>query len=365
MSASGHGVPFPVVALRVRESAITLYSRAAPLLRGEPTKVPTMKCPRCQSTIASAPDPSGSLVCPSCGARLRSRNSGAMPAPAAAPARSRVGTETVMVAGGTVARPPAAALLDNPNATLPPGTRLRDIPRPGTPAAIEAEDDAPKRPQPPALEKVPEAPPSAPAVAASAPGTSEALASVLEEIRALRRTQDEILALLRAQPARSAPAAPAADADDPFGFAGDLDTPMSVAAVTASAPLRSRKRKSVLLVDDDDATRSAAAAAFEKAEVPVRSVGDGNAALSALADEKSDVLVLELGMGGAMAAKDVVNLIKATMEWVDIPIVLYTRMPVASQKEARQVHGADEVVPKAPGSEEALVARVIQLFRRG
>ena len=45
--------------------------------------------------------------------------------------------------------------------------------------------------------------------------------------------------------------------------------------------------------------------------------------------------------------------------------VLYTRVPVQSQKEARQVHGADEVVLKAPGGEEALVARVIQIFRRG
>jgi two-component system KDP operon response regulator KdpE len=152
--------------------------------------------------------------------------------------------------------------------------------------------------------------------------------------------------------------------DDPFGgYVGDVDTPMSVPAVTA--PLRSRRRKSVLLVDDDVATRLSAVAAFEKAEVPVRAVSDGNAALSALADEKSDVLVLELGMGGAMGGKDVVNMIKATMEWVDVPIVLYTRVPVQSQKEARQVHGADEVVLKAPGGEEALVARVIQIFRRG
>jgi CheY-like chemotaxis protein len=185
---------------------------------------------------------------------------------------------------------------------------------------------------------------------------------VLEEIRALRRTQDEILTLLRALSARPS-AAPAPESDDPFGFEGEVDTPMSVSAVTA--PLRSRKRKSVLLVDDDMATRLSAVAAFEKAEVPVRAVGDGNAALSALAEEKCDVLVLELGMGGAMAAKDVVNLIKATMEWVDIPIVLYTRLPVSGQKEARQVHGADEVVLKAPDGEETLVARVIQLFRRG
>jgi CheY-like chemotaxis protein len=317
-----------------------------------------MKCPRCQSTIASAPEPSGSVVCPSCGARLRSKNAG--PAPTPVPARSRVGTETVVVAGGARSRTPAAAVLENPNATLPPGTPLPEIPKPGTPLALEAEAEA----APPKRAKAAAAPAASPAIRADAPAlaTAESIEALLEEVRALRRTQDEILALLRAQP-RSAPR-PAPDHDDPFGgFEGNVDTPMSVSAVTA--PLRSRRRKTVLIVDDDVATRLSAVAAFEKAEVPVRAVGDGNAALSALADEKSDVLVLELGMGGAMAAKDVVNLIKATMEWVDIPIVLYTRMPVAGQKEARQVHGADEIVPKGPGGEEALVARVIQIFRRG
>ena len=308
-----------------------------------------MKCPRCQSTIASAPDASGTLVCPSCGARLRSKNAGS------APARARVGSETVMVAGGA----PAAAVLENPNATLPPGTPLRDIPRPGSPLALEAEAEV----APPKRDKsqfIPEAPSAAPAPASA---SAESIENVLEEIRALRRTQDEILTLLRELPSR--PAASARQSDDPFGgFEGDMDTPMSVPAVT-TAPLRSRRRKTVLLVDDDAGTRLSAVAAFEKAEVPVRAVGDGNAALSALAEEKCDVLVLELGMGGAMGGKDVVNMIKATMEWVDVPIVLYTRVPVQSQKEARQVHGADEVVLKAPGGEEALVARVIQLFRRG
>jgi hypothetical protein len=46
------------------------------------------------------------------------------------------------------------------------------------------------------------------------------------------------------------------------------------------------------------------------------------------------------------------------------PIVLYTRLPTASQKEARTIHGADELVPKGPGSAEALVARAIELFQR-
>lgn len=295
-------------------------------------------------------------MCPSCGARLRSKNAGAAPAPP----RARVGTETVMVEGGARSRTPAAAVLENPNATLPPGTPLREIPKPGTPLAIEAEADAP----PPKRSKAAPAPASPPADA-PAVATAESIAAVLEEIRALRHTQDEILALLRAQPPRpGASPSRVPDDDDPFGgFEGNIDTPMSVSAVTA--PLRSRRRKSVLLIDDDAATRQAAVAAFERAEVPVRACGEGSAALQALADDKSDVLVLELGMGGAMGGKDVVNMVKATMEWVDIPIVLYTRLPVQSQKEARQVHGADEIVPKAPGSEDALVARVIQLFRRG
>jgi hypothetical protein len=51
------------------------------------------------------------------------------------------------------------------------------------------------------------------------------------------------------------------------------------------------------------------------------------------------------------------------MEWVDIPIVLWTREDVTTQKEARQIHGADEVVPKA-GGPAALLACVINLFRR-
>ncbi len=54
---------------------------------------------------------------------------------------------------------------------------------------------------------------------------------------------------------------------------------------------------------------------------------------------------------------------KKVAESVDIPIVLWTREPIASQKEARQLHGADELVAKSGGT-AALVARVIALFRR-
>jgi two-component system KDP operon response regulator KdpE len=173
----------------------------------------------------------------------------------------------------------------------------------------------------------------------------------MSELRALRGLQLEILSMLKAMASVSSEPVPGPASEDAF-------------APPAPA-VRSRHRKSVLVMDDDEQTRKAAVRALEQAEVPVRGVADGNAGLEAMAGERPDVVVLELGMGGRMAGKDVVNMIKATMEWVDIPIVLYTRVAVESQKEARLVHGADELVPKAAGSPEALVARVIALFRRG
>jgi CheY-like chemotaxis protein len=176
--------------------------------------------------------------------------------------------------------------------------------------------------------------------------TPPLLEAILAELKVLRRQQEEVLGYLRGR-------RPAAEREE----AADEEAP-------APPAMRSRRRKSVLLIDDDAATRGAAAQALERAEVPVRSAGDGRAGLAAIAEDKPDVIVLELELAGPMAGKDVINMIKATMEWVDVPIVLYTRASVESQKQAGIVHGADEYLPKAAGP-EALVGKVIQVFRRG
>jgi len=178
------------------------------------------------------------------------------------------------------------------------------------------------------------------------------LEQVLAELKAIRENQGEVLALLRGRPGRSSGSEPdGAPALDP-GFLAPAQT-----------RVRTRKRKSLLLIDDDPATRDAAVAELEQAQVPVRAAANGTAGIQAIAAEKPDVIALELGMGGNMAAKDVINMIKATMEWVDIPILLYTRLPVESQKEARSLHGADDLVLKRSGP-AALVSRVIATFRR-
>lgn len=176
----------------------------------------------------------------------------------------------------------------------------------------------------------------------------------MTELRAVRRVQEEILNLLRSEGPRG-------------GSVPELSIGRSDEAGPSSrpGPVRARRRKSVLLIDDDAETCQAAVQALEEAEVPARVVAEGNAALGAIADDKPDVIVLELDIAGSMAGKDVVNMIKATMEWVDIPIVLYTRLPVENQKEARTVHGADDYVIKGPAGPAELVRRVIALFRRG
>jgi CheY-like chemotaxis protein len=254
-----------------------------------------MKCPRCDAQVAPTPDDAGFFTCEACGAKLRSKA-----VPKTPPVAETHPVDDVLARTETSSSHGA-----NPNLTLPPGTPLPRIAR--------------------------------------AEGPS--LAELLEEIRAVREGQEEILALLRG----AAPAAPKPEDD--------------IEALLAT-PVRTRRRKTVLLIDDEVKSRQAVVAAMEHAEIPIRDTGDGNGGVAAVAAEKPDVIVIDLALGGSLPAKDVINMVKATMEWVDIPIVLYTGVPVGSQKEARTIHGADEFVPKGAGP-EALVAKVIALFRKG
>jgi CheY-like chemotaxis protein len=291
-----------------------------------------MKCPRCQTGIESNPDPAGFMVCPGCGARLRRT------------AAQAAQTAPAIQAGGSVTLPPADG---------PLGPR-RVSSKPAAPASGKAAASAPRRigDDTARVAKAAAAAAIAPpftAPAANTPATASAVDAVLAEVRAVRRMQEEILETLRGR-AESGSASSYPGNDDFEGM--------------REPAVRSSRRKRVLLVDDDEATRGALESVLKGGEVPVTVVGEGNSALASIARDKPDVIVLELGIGGAMAGKDVVNMIKATMEWVDIPIILYTRVPMEGQKEARQIHGADDYVAKGPGGPEAVLAKAIAFFRK-
>ncbi|HEV8253953.1 MAG TPA: response regulator [Vicinamibacteria bacterium] len=275
-----------------------------------------MKCPRCSATVPANPDASGFLICPGCGARLRSKSSsGGRASAPPQPARKPADIDAAL------ARLDAPGL--NPDVTLPP-----------SPSPAQARPPAPA--------------PSAPAPEAA----SASFERVLSELAAIRRTQDEILGLLRSRPAAERGGG-AASADDSF-----------MGGLPAVAQPRDPKRKNVLVVDDDSRTLSPAVEALQQMGLTVRAVQEGNASLAAIAEQKPDVIVMELAVAGAMGGKDVINMIKATMEWVDIPIILHTRVAVENQKEARTVHGADDLVLKSPDSAQTLATRVAGLLRK-
>ncbi len=267
-----------------------------------------MKCPKCKSTITESFDPDSIVTCPGCGSRLMTR---------AAALRSQGG-------GSRRAKPPPPDPDLTPPVTLPPTSAAK-------------EDRAAQAAEPPA----------SPRAAPESGGTAATLEDVLRELQMLRATQMQILDLVGG----GQPTSPSPEEGSPD-------------ETQVLSPVRSRRKKTVLLVDDDSTTREAAEAELKRAAIPVRVVGEGNAALAAFAEEKPDVIALELSLGGDMGGKDLINMIKATMEWVDVPIILWTREPVFTQKEARQDHGADEVVNKASGA-AALATRVITVFRGG
>jgi len=272
----------------------------------------TIKCPKCSATIDATPDEVGMVTCGACGARLRSKTpvkvsvQGAAPPPAAPVIQSTGDVDEVLA---------RIEGLPGPDGTVRPGTL------------------------PPFLRKPP-APSPAPAPASAAPG----LEALLEEIRAVRRLQEEMLGLLRA--GRSA-------AREDVGTMPFEDDNGPVHSASA-------RRKSVLVIDDDAKARQEAVLALQPLGA-IRTAMDGHGAIAAIAAEKPAVIVLELALGGSMPGRDLVNMVKATMEWVDIPLLLYTRAEVASDEDAR-IHGADAFVRKGPGSAKALASRVAEML---
>jgi CheY-like chemotaxis protein len=268
----------------------------------------TIKCPKCSTSIDATPDELGMVTCGKCGARLRSKSQ--VKVSVQAPRKDSDSHPSLPKIDPSRAAPAdvdsVLARIDagpSPDETIRPGA-FRPLPRPAPAATLD---------------------------------------SVLAELRALRRTQDEILSLLRARPASPAGAA--------------------APAGPGARPRAATGARSLLVIDDDAATRQQAAQALQKV-ASVRTAADGNLGLAAIAEERPAAIVLELDVGAPMPGRDVVNLIKATMEWVDIPIVLHTRLPLGEDQEAAQLNGADAIVPKGPDSARSLTQRVAALLER-
>jgi len=281
------------------------------------------KCSRCQTKFAASVQADGFVLCPGCGSRLKYRK----PSP-----------------GEGAAQPPE--MTQELSAAVVAGRMERGRRE----AQSSSGADGPPKPNPP------DSAPSGAAPTASVQGRDKETAptsqSSIEELMfALYQTQKQMLELLRERlgPSQDGPQSDTIPDDDFAAF--------------PPATTRASKRKSVLLIDDDAASRDAAVAALEKAEVPVRTAVSGQAAMELLTKETPDVIALEGEMPGEISGRDIVDRVKAVMEWVNIPILLYTQARVESQQEARTNYGADGYILKGPKGPDALVSQVIALFR--
>jgi CheY-like chemotaxis protein len=281
-----------------------------------------LKCPKCSAALTVTPDELGIIVCGSCGSRFRSP-----------------GQVKFTVQGGAGSVPPSA-----PGPRTEPPTRTPEPPaksaEQGLPPlsdvdAVLARIDSPPSPdstiRPGMAGKIAIPRPSPTPVPPPQPASLEA---VLSEIRAVRRTQEQILELLRGGAAVN-------------GAQLELGLPRPAPPPAV--------RGTVLLIDDDPRARSEAAQALQSIAA-VRTEADGSGALATIAMERPDVIVLEPGLAGATPGTELLNVIRSTVEWSTIPVVLYARRPGADPP------GVGDLLAKGPGSAQALVSRVSTLL---
>lgn len=297
------------------------------------------KCPRCGAPVTGAADDLGFLSCGGCGARLRKAptvkvtiqsptptTSGSAPVvAAAAPPPTLSGNRDTDSTDSLLARIERV----DASATLPPGLQSTEALRAAGYPPIGAPKAAPAAKPDAVIE-----------------GLKSALESVQQELAALKASHQKLaatVARLEGPPASTATMPPGA------------------ASVGSSAPKPRPAGRSLLIVDDDPAVAEAtrkACAALGFVPLVVNAV---RPALDAMGKERPALLILEPLLTGELSGRDLVNYVKSTMEWIEIPILIHTRAAVANHEQARTDYGADDFVIKADGSVDLLAKKIARL----
>ena len=116
----------------------------------------------------------------------------------------------------------------------------------------------------------------------------------------------------------------------------------------------------VLVVDDDPTVSDVVRRYLERADYTVRLAADGQAALDAYAEERPDLLVLDLMLPG-IDGLEVCRRLRMTDR--DLPIIMLTALGEESDRVLGLEIGADDYVTK-PFSPRELVLRVQSVLRR-
>ncbi|MBX7184592.1 MAG: response regulator [Vicinamibacteria bacterium] len=288
------------------------------------------KCPRCGAAVTGTADDLGFLSCGGCGARLRkaptvkvtiqspSPTSTAPPVPAAAaPPPLPTGNRDAETTDSLLARIERV----DASATLPPGAQSSHALK--TAGFPPAASPAPRN--------------------EGMEGLKGILEAIQKDMATLKQSHQELAATVARL---SAPKA--STSTQPPG------APRPKTPPSALRPL--------LIVDDDAKAAEEVRKACERMGfAPVVSAAV-RPALDAMGRERPALLILEPLLAGELSGKDFVNYVKSTMEWVEIPILVYTRAAIANHEQARTDFGADDYVIKAEGSIDLLAKKIARLL---
>lgn len=119
-------------------------------------------------------------------------------------------------------------------------------------------------------------------------------------------------------------------------------------------------RRLVLIADDDEDILALVRATIERSGHEVMAVRDGAAALSAMAERRPDLVVLDIAMP-ELDGLEVLRRLRADDETRDLPVILLTAQAQAADVERGFATGASAYVRK-PFSPRDLATRVDDLL---
>jgi two-component system, OmpR family, KDP operon response regulator KdpE len=115
----------------------------------------------------------------------------------------------------------------------------------------------------------------------------------------------------------------------------------------------------VLVVDDDAQILRALRTSLKGRGFDVRTAPNGETALDVLAEDRFDLVILDLGLPGI----DGQEVIRRLREWSDVPVIVLSVREAQEQKVTALDAGADDYVTK-PFAIEELLARMRAVRRR-
>jgi len=133
-----------------------------------------------------------------------------------------------------------------------------------------------------------------------------------------------------------------------------------IESITKGPDQSDRERKKVLLVEDSDTSRQAIKNALCKEGFDVIEAMDGIEAMKFIAEEKLDLIILDLYMKGIDGFK-VLSVLKANPKWKELPVIICSGHDTQDVKEKIMNAGADEFFSKR-GTSAAKLAQTAKVL---